>query len=101
VLDSNPEYDVVGSWVILYDESGDKGIRKNKEFPGKYTLLTSVPFGHPTIMMKKSVYKELGGYTVSERTRRGQDKDLWFRFFYKGFKGYNIQEPLYRYHESI
>ncbi|GAB3805654.1 glycosyltransferase [Virgibacillus kimchii] len=100
-LDSNPEYDVVGSSVILFDEDGDKGLRKNKKNPGKYTLITSVPFGHPTIMMKKSVYTDLGGYTVSERTRRGQDRDLWFRFYHKGFKGYNIQEPLYKYHESI
>lgn len=100
-LNSNPEYQVVGSSVILYDETGDKAVRSTIEYPDKYVLVHNVPFIHPTIMMRKEAYRALGGYTVSERTRRGQDTDLWFRFFEKGFKGYNIQKPLVKYHESL
>ena len=52
-------------------------------------------------MTYKWVYDELGGYTVARRTRRGQDYDLWFRFFAKGFKGANIQEALYLVREDV
>ena len=42
----------------------------------------------------------LKGYTVSARTERGQDLDLWFRFYAAGFKGDNIEEPLYMVYEG-
>ena len=43
----------------------------------------------------------MGGYTVSKRTIRGQDNDLWFRFYHAGFQGNNIMEPLYLMREDI
>ena len=100
-LDNNDEYQMVGSSAILYDETGRKAIRKTIEKPTKHDLVTSVPFIHPTIMMRKHAYLKLGGYTVAERTRRGQDVDLWFKFYAHGYKAFNIQEPLCKYHESI
>ena len=51
-------------------------------------------------MMRREVYDDLGGYTVARRTERGQDWDLWFRFFARGYKGFNLQEPYIQYHES-
>jgi glycosyltransferase EpsE len=100
-LNNNPHYHIVGSSVILYDETGDKAIRHTIETPSKYDLVKGVPFIHPTIMMRKEIYDILGGYTVSKRTKRGQDADLWYKLFAQGFKGYNIQMPLLKYHESI
>ena len=100
-LDQNSVYDLVGSWAILYDENGEKGIRKTKELPDKLSMRFGSPFIHPSIMMRKKVYESLGGYTVKKRTEKGQDTDLWFRFFNAGNKAYNIQEPLIKYHESL
>lgn len=100
-LNKNEEYHLVGSSMILFDEKGEKGIRYSKEIPTKEYIIKNNPYAHPTIMMRKKIYEELGGYTVSDRTRKGQDLDLWFRFYSKGFKGYNIQQPLIKYHESI
>lgn len=100
-LNKNPQYTVVGSSVILYDERGDRAVREFIEYPNKFTLIKTTPFAHPTIMMHKTTYEALGGYTVSDRTIRGQDADLWFRFFARGFKGYNIQRPLCKYHASL
>lgn len=68
--------------------------------PDVNTLKKDTPFCHPTIMTYKYVYDALNGYTVSTRTNRGQDLDLWFRFFYKGFKGSNIMDPLYYFREN-
>ncbi|MYL30777.1 glycosyltransferase [Halobacillus halophilus] len=100
-LETNTEFHVVGSSVVLYDENGYKGIRKMIEKPSIYDLAKTVPHIHPTIMMRKVAYDALNGYIVSPRTRRGQDADLWFRFYAKGFRGYNFQEPLCKYHESL
>ena len=100
-LEENEQYQVVGSSVILFDENGDKGLRIIEEKPSKYSTIKGTPYAHPTIMMRKEIYDTLGGYTVLPRTRRGQDLDLWFRFYKKKYKGYNLQESLYMYRESL
>lgn len=99
-LEVHPECDCVGSSTIVFDDQGDRGIRKAIEYPDRNVLKYSAPFAHPTIMMKKKVFDELDGYVSNSDTMRAEDLDLWFRFYYKGYKGYNIQEPLYRYRES-
>lgn len=100
-LENNPEIDVVGAAIIPFDENGDRDVRYRKEYPTVLDLKRDVTFFHPTIMMKKTVYDKLNGYKVLNRTIKGQDLDLWFRFFASGFKGANIQEPLLKYHESV
>lgn len=99
-LENNPEYACVGSNMIIFDEKGEHGERVMPEKTKKATLLKTTIFSHPTIMMKRSVYQKLGGYTVSKSTMRAEDLDLWFRFVHAGYKGYNIQRPLYKYRES-
>ncbi len=100
-LENHPDYEVVGCGRIICNDFEDTGVRFGKEEPDINTLLTDTPFAHPTIMMRKSTYDSLKGYTESELTKRAEDLDLWFRFFAAGYKGYNLQEALYRYHESI
>lgn len=99
-LDSHPEYAVVGSITTRFDENGDYGFAKYPEFPNRFTMKSHIPYGHPTIMMRKSAYDALGGYTVSDETKRCEDYDMWFRFYAAGFEGYNIQEPLLRFRED-
>lgn len=99
-METHLEYDVVGCGRIMFDDNGEWGVRKSEEFPNSDILIKDTPFAHPTIMMKKSVYDILGGYRVSKETMRAEDLDLWFRFYENGFCGYNLQQFLYRYHES-
>jgi glycosyltransferase EpsE len=99
-LDTHPDIAVVSTAMLAFDENGDRGIRRKEEYPDKYSLAANPCFDHATIMMRKIAFDHLGGYTVSKRTERGQDYDLWFRFFVAGFKGYNLQEPLYRVREN-
>lgn len=99
-LENNSEIDVVGCNRIIFDEYGEKGIRKSIEKPNKDNLIKDTPFAHPTIMMKKEVYDKLGGYVSDKTTIRAEDLELWFRFFENDFKGYNMQEVLYKYKES-
>lgn len=94
-LDEHPEFDVVGTAMIPFDENGHKPVRYAKKIPNSRDMLNRSPFFHATIMMRKSAYQKVGGYTVSRRTVRAQDYDMWFRFFALGMKGYNLQEGLY------
>lgn len=99
-MEEHPEVDVTGTGRYLFDENGDYAIVCGEKEPSKEILLLDAPFVHPTIMMRREVYENLGGYTVSKDTMRCEDLDLWFRFYEQGYRGMNIQEPLYRYHLS-
>ena len=99
-LESHREVDLVGSQRIIFDEKCEYGIRGCIEYPNRNSLIKGSPFAHPTVMLKKTVYDSLNGYTVSKATRRAEDLDLWFRFFEAGYIGHNIQKPLLKYHES-
>ena len=94
-LREHPDVDLVGTSMQQFNESGPIRIICKPQYPDRWILKKDMPFNHATIMTYKKVYEDLGGYTVAKRTRRGQDYDLWFRFFAKGMKGANIDEPLY------
>lgn len=100
-LNKHNEYHVVGSQMISFDQDGERGVRGVDEIPDKMCLITHVPFAHATIMMRKEVYDQLDGYRVSKEVTRCEDVDLWFRFFNEGYKGYNIQKPLYKVREEV
>lgn len=100
-LDQHPEYQVVGSQMLAFDNDTEKGIKNIVEKPDKYTMRYSTPFIHATIMMRKEAYDSICGYRVAKETRRCEDADMWFRFFAAGFTGYNIQKPLYKVREDI
>lgn len=95
-LDSHKEYALVGVAMIPFDEKGEYSPRYGIEMPCDRDLLKRSPFFHATIMMRKEAYDKIGAYHVSKRTMRAQDYDMWFRFFEAGYKGYNMQEPLYK-----
>ena len=72
------------------------------ESPDKWTMGRSskAPFFHATVLARRHVFDKVGNYTVSWRTERGQDADLWFKFFAAGLAGRNLPEPLYRVRED-
>ena len=101
-LKVHPEYQVVGTDMQHFNEhTGLADIVKSVTNPDYYTLRKRIPYHHATIMTYKYVYDKVGGYTVSERTVRAQDYDLWYRFYHEGFIGNNIHEPLYFMREDI
>lgn len=101
-LETHPEVQLVGTAMRQFnDKDGDIRVVSKPEKTNRWMLHDLIPFNHATIMTYKSVYDKLGGYTVADRTRRGQDYDLWFRFFAEGFVGDNIQEALYYVREDM
>lgn len=99
-LQHNKEIDLVGTGMKIFDENGVYGERFSKKEPEGKDLMKGTTFAHATIMAKSSVYKELKGYSESLDRKGVEDYDLWFRFFEKGFKGYNLQEALYEVRED-
>lgn len=99
-LEENPQFDLVGTGMMIFDENGSYGERMLKEHPVGKDLMKGTTFAHATIMCKKSVYEILDGYSEEENRKGVEDYDLWFRFFEKGFNGYNIQESLYKVRED-
>ena len=99
-LEKNPEYALVGSSIIKFDENGEFGLYCYPEMPRKRDFLWNSPFAHPSIMIRREVLEHLGGYWDKKRTQRCEDYDLWMRLYAAGYKGYNIQDPVFEYYEG-
>lgn len=94
-LDNNPEYGFVSSWMNYFDEGGFWGVSNEKECPTKYDFKYGIPFCHAPVMVRREVYNAVEGYTVDKKLLRVEDYNLYMKMYAKGYKGYNIQEPLY------
>lgn len=99
----HPECDLVGTAMRRFNVDGvGEVIYPASPTPDKWTMgkSSAAPFYHATILARREVFERVGNYTVSWRTVRGQDTDLWFKFFAAGFVGRNLPEPLYRVRED-
>lgn len=96
-LDNHPEMALVSSAMIMFDEEGEWGQTKMIEFPQKRDFIDHSPFfTHAAVMVRRSVYNAVGGYTIGERYLRVEDCHLWYKIYAAGYKGGNILEPLYK-----
>ncbi len=83
----------------LFDDNGIWALRRMKSTPNKKDFLFTSPFIHPTLMARNSFYKKYK-YTVSRKTLRAEDYELFMRAYADGYVGENIQEALYNYRED-
>ena len=95
-LDEHPEYAVVSTPMIYFDENGEfrRGVVTEGE-PKKEIFNNGSPFCHAPCMVRTEAYKAVGGYTVASKLLRVEDYHLWVKLYIKGYKGYNLPEPLY------
>ena len=97
ILNNHPEYAIVSSHMITFDEGGEWGCITTLEKPQKKDFPTHVPmFCHAPCMVRKEAFLDVNGYTEDPHLLRVEDYHLWYKFYAKGYKGYNIQEPLYK-----
>lgn len=96
-LRDNEHFSLVGSRAYLIDKDNNIWGKSSTsvEVPAAKNLLNGPCFIHPSIMIKKSVLEELNGYDA--KALRVEDYDLWFRFFAKNYRAYNMQEELIKY----
>ena len=95
VFSAHPEYSLVSGIVEEFD-TDIHHVTASRVVPEKQADILEFakkrnPFNHPCIMYKKSAVQAAGGYQDFYLL---EDYFLWIRMLQKGFKGYNIQEPL-------
>lgn len=95
-LDRHPEFAVVSCPMIYFDETGDWGKGRIEEKPDLNSFKKGGPHTHAPCMIRTDVIKEVGGYKDTKRTIRVEDYYLWYKIYKKGYRGYNLQEPLYK-----
>lgn len=96
-LEEHPELSLVSTAMIMFDEQGDWGRTKMIEFPQVKDFIDHSPFfTHAAVMVKRSVYLEVGGYTIGKRYMRVEDCHLWYKIYAAGYRGGNLLEPLYK-----
>lgn len=96
-LKENPAYGWVGCCAELIDSRGRWGVWRVPKEPGKEDFLKYSPFIHPSVMFRRKVLAENGGYRDVSRL---EDYELFMRMTAEGFKGYNLQEVLFCYRED-
>ena len=96
ILESRKDIDIVSSSMIHFDENLEWLGVQMKEYPQKEDFIYGTPFCHAPSMMRSKAMLEVKGYSVGNKLLRVEDYHLWMKLYMKGFKGMNIQEPLYK-----
>lgn len=98
-LRAHEEYALVGCIADIFDSEGIWGTYRVPEIPQNTDFLWNSPFLHPSIIIRRHVLEQVGGYKVTKGTvlGRSEDYELFMRLYKAGYCGYNIQEKLMAY----
>lgn len=99
-LQRNPKYAWVGCEADLFDDTGVWGRASRPETPDVYSFLHSSPFIHPSVVFRRCVLVESGGYCEKSIAQRCEDYELFMRLYASGHKGYNIKRTLFQYRDD-
>lgn len=91
----HPEVSIVGGWIEEFSASVEI-INSTRKVPESNDEIVEFaksrnPFNHPSVMYRKNDVLKAGNY---QKVRYLQDYYLWVAMLIKGFRGYNLQEPL-------
>lgn len=95
-LEQHPDMAVVSTAMSFFDETGTWGRNHPVPFPQKENFLGGTPFCHAPCMARRAAICQVGGYTDDPKFLRVEDFDLWVKLYAAGFKGMNLDEPLYQ-----
>ena len=94
-LDRHPEYAIVSTPMIYYDDKGEFGRGKTSGEPKKEDIIDKPPFCHAPCMIRTAAYRAVGGYTEDPKLLRYEDYNLWMKMYLAGFRGFVLSECLY------
>ena len=94
-LESNPEFAIVSTPMIYFDENGEWGRSRTIQYPQPSDFISGTPFCHAPCMVRTPAFTAVGGYSINPKTLRAEDYDLWFRMYAAGYRGCNLQTPFY------
>ena len=95
-LDNHREFSHISCPMIYFDEDGDWKIGKAKPRPTNLDFRNGAPFCHAPSMIRTEALKSVGGYTTDPRVERVEDYYMWYKMYRKGYRGANLEEPLYK-----
>lgn len=95
-LDSHKDFAFVSTPMIYFDDFGDYHVGIAKQEPQKEDFRGGTPFCHAPVMVRAQTYRAVGGYTTGKYTERMEDYYLWYKMYKHGYKGFNLQSPLYK-----
>lgn len=96
ILEHEPDISIISCSMQYFDETGVWGMVNHTEYPQPLDLIYRTPFCHAPSLVRADAYKVVNGYTVSDRLLRVEDYHLWYKMYKVGYRGKNIQEPLYK-----
>ncbi len=79
-MKSHPKVAIVGSDIVTidqFDQVTGKRTYQTKSDSLKKTMLRYSPFAHPTVMMRKKVFEQMGGF--DPEMVPCEDTEFWFR----------------------
>ena len=94
-LEAHPEYAIVSTSMEYFDQEGVFRTGHCSGEPRKEAFVKGTPFCHAPCMVRREAYVAVGGYSVSKRLLRVEDYHLWLKMYDKGYRGYNLDNPLY------
>jgi glycosyltransferase involved in cell wall biosynthesis len=100
-LETHSEYGMVGTWAEIWEET--KSTERFHKHPAdnlslKFDLLFDNAFVHSSLMIRKTVFDEVGGYCTDPNRQPPEDYELWSRVA-RRFRVANIPEVLHVYRE--
>ena len=95
-LDRHQDIAIVSCPMIYFDERGDFYTGKTVARPDKMSFINGSPFCHAPCMIRTDALLTIGGYSEAKKYLRIEDYVLWTNLYAAGYKGANLQEPLYK-----
>ena len=97
LLSSGAPYAACG--VRVFDDGGVWSTRQYPQKITKHIIAQKNPFFHPTMVFRRAVLEDVGGYSETPETRRTEDYDLVMRLAAEGVIVENLPEILYSVYE--
>ena len=96
LMEDHPEMAVVSTDMTYFDETGIWGRSHSIPYPQRQHFIRGTPFCHAPCMVRREAICSVGGYTENPKYLRVEDFDLWVKLYAAGYRGLNLQEPLYQ-----
>lgn len=99
-LQGHPRFGWVGSCAQLMDGGGVWGMQRMPLFPDSRDFLRHSPYIHPSVMFRREVLVQSGGYSEAAAHALCEDYELFIRLHRRGWRGCNLPQPLLLYRED-
>lgn len=100
ILEKNPQYAIVGTSSIHFNKNGDFMTMHYKERPQPSDFVHGITHAHPTCMIRRDAIMGIGLYNQDKHMHRVEDYYMMACLYAQGYRGYNLQETLFRYRDD-